>query len=107
MLYPLRLFRDLSVSVKLGFSIVGAVSLLASVSWFALDRIGAIGALLDDVAAEGAAARQMRESTLAAAELRVVSAALPATQLIAQVKGALQRAEQQHDSQESEQSDTR
>jgi methyl-accepting chemotaxis protein len=95
MLYPLRLFRDLSISVKLGLSIVGAVGLLASVSWFALDRIAVLGALQDDFAREGAAARQVRDGLLAAMELRVVSAALAQKQTIVQVKAALERAEQQ------------
>ena len=97
MFYPLRLFRDLPVAVKLGCSIVGAVTLLASVSWFALDRLAASGAMLDDVTAQGAAARQMREGLLAAMELRIVSTALPNQQTIAQVNAVLARGEQQHD----------
>jgi methyl-accepting chemotaxis protein len=97
MLYPLRLVRDLSISLKLGASIVGAVTLLAGVSWFALDRLAVLGALGDDVAAQGAAASQAREGLLAATELRVVSAALPQRQTITQVNAALERAGQQHD----------
>jgi methyl-accepting chemotaxis protein len=97
MFYPLRLFRDLPVAMKLGCSIVGAVSLLASVSWFALDRLATVGASLDDLAAQGTTARQVREGVSAATELRVVSAALPNRQTIAQVKSELERAEQQHD----------
>ena len=97
LLYPLRLFRDLSITLKLGCSIVGAISLLASVSWFALDRLAVLGALQDDVAAQGVIARQVREGLLAGMELRVVSAALPQKQTISQVKAALERAGQQHE----------
>ncbi len=96
MLYPLRLFRDLSVSLKLGLSIVGALTLLASVSWFALDRLAAMGALQDEVAAQAAAARQVREGMLAAMELRVVSVALPQRQTINLVNAEIERASQQH-----------
>jgi methyl-accepting chemotaxis protein len=96
MLSPLRMFRDLSVTVKLGLSIVGAITLLASVSWFALDRLAVLGAMQDDVAAQGEAARMVREGLLAAMELRVVSAALPQSQTIKLVNEGLERATQQH-----------
>jgi methyl-accepting chemotaxis protein len=97
MLYPLRLFRDLSIRLKLGFSIAWAVTLLASVSWFALDRLAVIGALQDQVTAQTAAVRQVREGLLAAIELRVVSVALPQRQTIKLVNTEMERSGQQHD----------
>jgi methyl-accepting chemotaxis protein len=97
MFYPLRLFRDLPIILKLGASIVGAVTLLAGVSWFALDRLAVLGALGDEVAAQSTMARQVREGLLAAMELRVVSAGLPQRQTVTQVNAALELAAQQHD----------
>jgi methyl-accepting chemotaxis protein len=96
MLHPIRLFRDLSVSLKLGFSIVGALALLASVSWFSLDRLAATGVLQDEVAAQVAAMRTARDGLLAAMELRVVSVALPQRQVINLVNAEIERASQQH-----------
>lgn len=96
MLVPFRFIRDLSIGWKLGVSILGALALLTGVSWFALDRMEAIGAMQDELAAQAAVERQVRESLPAAGELRVASTALQTQQTVNQVKAVRERAEQQH-----------
>ena len=90
-----RLVRDLPVGWKLGLATCGALVLLTAVSWFALDRIDALGALQNEAAVQGAAERDVRGSLLAAAELRQVSTALPNLQGANQIKAALARGEEQ------------
>ncbi len=92
----LRLIRDLPIGCKLGASILGALALVSSVAWFALDRMETMGALQDGVAVQLVAERQVLESVPAAMELRVVSAGLALQQTVTQVKAAQERAEQQH-----------
>ena len=97
MLFSRHLFRDLPIGWKLGLSTVSAVILLIGVSWFALDRLEQLGILQDDVAVQSAAERQVRESLLAAMELRVVSASLGSRQTVNQVNAAREQAERRHD----------
>ncbi len=96
MFSPLRFVRDISIAWKLGASILGGLALLAGVSWIALDRMGAIGALQEEAASQAAAERQVRESLPAAAELWIASASLANQQTVNQVKSVRERAEQQH-----------
>ena len=96
MLFPFRVVRDLPIAAKLGGATLGALVLLAAVSWFGLERLAALGALQDEAAAQAAAERQVRVSRLAVAELNTISAALPFGQTVSQVKAASERAEQQY-----------
>lgn len=91
-----RFIRDRPIGQKLGVSILGALVLLGSVAWFALDRMEALGLLQDGVTAQVLAERRVRESLPAAMELRVVSEGLPLRQTVAQVTAARERARQQH-----------
>jgi methyl-accepting chemotaxis protein len=92
---PLRLVRDLSIGIKLAATVVGALSLLTGVSLFALDRIGFVTALQDNVAAQSAVEHQVQRSLLAAQELRVVSRELQVQQTVGGVRNALERATKQ------------
>ena len=95
-MFPFRFIPDLSIGWKLGASILGAPALLPGVSWFALDRMAAIGAMRDEVVAQVAVDWQVRESLPAAGELRVASASSRNQQTVNQVKAVRERAEQQH-----------
>jgi hypothetical protein len=94
---PVRLVRDLSIGFKLAMTVVGALSLLTAVSWFALDRLGFVTAMQANVAAQSAVEHQVQRSLLAAQELRVVSRELPAQQTVGGIRGALERAARQTD----------
>lgn len=89
---PLRLLRDLPIAFKLALTSVGALLLLALVSWMGLDRLAAIGALQDGVSRLATDERQIQRGLLAALELRVVSRELQHQQSIAAVKAAADRA---------------
>jgi len=92
---PLRLVRDLSIGIKLAATVIGALSLLTGVSLFALDRLGFVTALQDNVAAQSAAEHQVQRSLLAAQELRVISRELQVQQTVGGVRNALERATKQ------------
>jgi methyl-accepting chemotaxis protein len=92
---PIRLVRDLSIGIKLAMTVLGALSLLAGLSWFALDRLGFVTAMQENVAAQSAVARQVQRSLLAAQELRVVSRELQVQQTVAGIGTALGRAAKQ------------
>jgi methyl-accepting chemotaxis protein len=91
---PLRVMRDLPVAWKLAVTSVGALGLLALVSWMGLDRLATVGALQDGATQRVANERQVQRSLLAALELRVVSRELQHQQTVAAVKAAAERAEQ-------------
>ncbi len=93
---PVRLARDLPIWAKLTLTTLGMVVMLATVSWFSLDRMVAVGALQDGVATEAAAERQIQQSLLATLELRVVSRELQYQQTVAAVNAAAERAAAQH-----------
>jgi methyl-accepting chemotaxis protein len=93
---PVRLTRDLPIAAKLAVVSVCALALLSIVSWFAFDRLVAVGALQDGVAVEAATARQIQQSLLATLELRVVSRELQYQQTVAAVNAAAARAVKQH-----------
>jgi methyl-accepting chemotaxis protein len=90
---PVRFVRDLSIGVKLAITVIGAVSLLSGVSWFALDRLGFVMAIQQNVAAQSTIEHQVQRSLLAAQELRVVSRELLVQQTTRAVSAALERAE--------------
>jgi methyl-accepting chemotaxis protein len=89
---PLRLLRDLPIAGKLMLTVVGALVVLSGVSWFALDRIAAIGQLQDGVAGQANRSRAMENSLVAAQELRVVSREIQSLQTLAAVRNAVERA---------------
>lgn len=89
--------RDLSIGIKLAATVVGALSMLCGVAWFALDRLEFVTALQAGVAEQAAHARHVQESLVAAQELRVVSREIQSQQTVAGIKSALQRASQQKD----------
>src|ERR1700686_3021711 len=92
---PLRLVRDLPIGFKLALTVVGALSLLTGVSWFALDRLGFVTAMQENVAAQSAVEHQVHRSLLAAQELRVVSRELQMQQTVGGIRTALERATKQ------------
>ena len=93
--FPLRLFRNLPIGLKLASTVIGAVGLLTLVSWFALDRMTIIGALQDVLATEASRERTIRDSLSVALELRVASRELEHAQTVGAIKTAQQRAAQQ------------
>jgi methyl-accepting chemotaxis protein len=92
---PVRLVRNLPIGVKLGMTVVGALSLLSLVSLFALDRLSFVTAMQDNVAAQSAVEQQVERSLLAAQELRVVSRELQVQQTVGGIRTALERADRQ------------
>ena len=92
---PVRLVRDLPIGLKLAMTVLGALSLLACVSWFALDRLRFVTQAQENVAAQSAVQRQVQHSLLAAQELRVVSRELRTRQTVGGVRAALDRATRQ------------
>lgn len=91
----LRLVRDLPVGMKLAASVLGALSLLCGLSWFALDRLSFVTSQQAAVAEEAATADQIQASLVAAQELRVASRAVQSQQTIAAVRTLVQKAEVQ------------
>ncbi len=91
---PARVFRHLSIGWKLTLFVASGVGALASVSWFALDRLIVVGALQDGVAEQAALGREMQHGLLAALELRVVSRELPLQQTVASVNRVAEQADQ-------------
>ncbi len=91
----LRIIRDLPVGVKLAASVLGALSLLCGLSWFALDRLAFVTGQQVAVAEEAAIADRIQTSLVAAQELRVASRAVQSQQTIAAVRTLVQRAETQ------------
>lgn len=94
---PVRLVRDLPIGLKLALTVVGALSLLAGVSWFAFDRLRFVTAMQENVAAQSAVEQQVQHSLLAAQELRVVSRELQVQQTVGGIRAALERAARQTD----------
>jgi methyl-accepting chemotaxis protein len=92
---PVRLIRDLPIGVKLAITVVGALSLLTGVSWFALNRLGFVTAMQENVAAQSTIEHQVQSSLLAAQELRVVSREVQLQQTVRGVHTALDRAAKQ------------
>jgi methyl-accepting chemotaxis protein len=92
---PLRLVRNLPIGFKLAITVVGALSMLAAVSWFALDRLGFVTAMQERVAAQSAVEHQVQRGLLAAQELRVVSRELQLQQTVGGIRTALDRAAKQ------------
>ncbi|MDR3538300.1 MAG: methyl-accepting chemotaxis protein [Acetobacteraceae bacterium] len=92
--HPLRVVRDLPIAWKLAGTSLGAMALLALVSWVGLDRLAAVGRLQDGVARRSADERQIQRSLVAALELRVISRELLYLQAVPAVKAATERAEQ-------------
>lgn len=90
-----RFMQDLPVGMKLAVTVVGALALLSGVSWFALDRLTYVTSLQAAVVAEAAIGHQVKQSLLAAQELRVVSRELQSQQTVAGIRTALKRAEAQ------------
>jgi methyl-accepting chemotaxis protein len=93
---PVRLARDLPIGAKLASTAVGALILLSVVSWFALERLVAVGAMQDGVATQAATERQIQRALLATLELRVVSRELQYQQTASSVNAAAERAAKQH-----------
>jgi methyl-accepting chemotaxis protein len=94
---PLRLVRNLPIGLKLAMTVIGALSMLTGVSWFALDRLGFVTAMQENVAAQSAVEHQVQRSLLAAQELRVVSRELQVQQTVGGIRTALERAAKQTD----------
>lgn len=88
---PVRLARDLSISLKLAMTTVGALLLLTGVSLFALNRLSFVGGMQENVATQSTVVRQVQLSLLAAQELRVVSRELQLQQTVGGIRSALER----------------
>ncbi len=93
----LRWLRDLPVGLKLATSVMGALSLLSGLSWFALDRLELVAGLEAVVAEQAAVAEDIEASLVAAQDLRVASREVQLQQTSSAVKASLQRAGQQND----------
>ncbi len=94
---PVRLVRDLPIGFKLAMTVVGSLTLLTGVSWFAFDRLSFVTRMQENVAAESAIEHQVQRGLLAAQELRVVSRELQLQQTVSGVRTAVERAAKQTD----------
>ena len=89
---PVRIARDLPITIKLAMTVLGALSLLTGVSVFALNRLDFVAATQENVVAQFAAEHQVQRGLLAAQDLRVISRELQAQQTVAGIRTALKRA---------------
>lgn len=92
--WPLQLFRNLPIGWKLATTIAGALAMLSSVSWFALDRLTTVGALQDSVGEQAALERQVQRGMAAALELRVISRELQTQQTLSAVNKVAAQADE-------------
>ncbi|MBN8930194.1 MAG: hypothetical protein BGO51_02840 [Rhodospirillales bacterium 69-11] len=90
--YVLGLIRDVPVAWKLASTSIGALSLLALVSWMGLDRLATVGAMQESVGQRAAEERAMARAMVAALDLRVLSRELPLRQTIPAVRAAMKAA---------------
>ncbi len=94
---PVRRLRDLPIGLKLAMTVIGALSMLGGVSWFALDRLHFVTVMQKNVAAQSAVEQQVQHSLLAAQELRVISRELQVQQTVGGIRTELARAAKQTD----------
>ncbi|MGE0415928.1 MAG: methyl-accepting chemotaxis protein [Acetobacteraceae bacterium] len=94
--WPIRVFEDLPIGLKLALTSLGALSLLSFVSWYALDRLSVVGSLQDGVALYADEERTIRRGLLAALEIRVISRELENLQSVGTVRKAVEQATEQH-----------
>lgn len=92
---PARLVRNLPIAFKLAITVVGALSLLAGVSLFALNRLEFVTAMQQGASAQVSVERQVQSGLIAAQELRVVARELQVQQNVAGIRSALDRAAKQ------------
>jgi methyl-accepting chemotaxis protein len=92
---PVRLVRDLPISLKLAVTVIGALFMLVGVSWFALDRLNFVVDMQHNVTDQSIVERHVQHGLIAAQELRVVARELQVQQTIAGVRTALERATKQ------------
>jgi methyl-accepting chemotaxis protein len=89
--------RSVPIGWKLVATVLGALGMLACLSWFSLDRLGYVTAQQTNLVAQAAVQRTVLRGQLAARELRAISRELPYQQTAVGIKKALERASAQRD----------
>jgi methyl-accepting chemotaxis protein len=90
-----RFVRDLPIGFKLAMTVVGALSLLIGVSWFAYDSLGFVTGMQRGAAAHATVERQVQRGLIAAQELPVIARDVQGQQSVAGIRAALDRAGKQ------------
>jgi methyl-accepting chemotaxis protein len=92
---PLRVIRDLPIAFKLATTVVGALSLLVGVAWFAYASLGFVTAMQRRANAQVTVERQVQRSLIAAQELGVIARDVQSQQNVTAIRDALDRATRQ------------
>jgi methyl-accepting chemotaxis protein len=92
---PVRLVRDLPISFKLAMTVVGALSLLIGVSWFAYDSLGFVMAMQRGAAEQVMVERQVQRGLIAARTLPAVVRDVQGQQGVAGIRAGLDQAAKQ------------
>ncbi len=92
-----RAAGSVPIGWKLAATVAGALSMLACLSWFSLDRLGYVTSQQTNLVAQAAVQRTVLRGLLAARELRAISRELPYQQSAGNIKNALERAGAQRD----------
>jgi len=95
-IWPIRLFRNLPIGLKLASTVVGALGMLSGMAWFSLDRMRELDALQSSMSAQAALGRQVQYGMASALELRAIARELQLQQTAASVAKVAARAEQVH-----------
>jgi methyl-accepting chemotaxis protein len=92
--WPFWAFRNLPIAWKLASTVVGALTMLASVSWYSIHAMQSVDALQEGVSEQAALERQVQNGMAAALELRVISRELQLQQSVPATAKVAERAEQ-------------
>jgi methyl-accepting chemotaxis protein len=88
----MRFERDLPIGIKLGLTVVGALAMLGTLAWLGLTTIDQLDRLQTRVAGATRSEQQIKDTLIAAQELRVVSQELRQQQMLGALKTVAERA---------------